>query len=371
MKRLRNALDNEAGFAALIISIILVIVISLVTVGFAQLMRREQRAALDRQLSNAAYYAAESGINDGAQAVRAGYIKAKTKCDTSDVDHTMSGHEYLENQSLDTGTNTKYTCLLINPNPSTLEYSSVPTNGVTTAVVTGVNPAGNDTPIDTLVFSWQDASNGQVFTPAGSYNAAGNSWLPPAANWTNGGGITGILRASITPVSGSFDRSSLENSTYTGFLYPEPGPIRSINAVAASASPYAGHTGTSSGEVINGKCNTGNLPRYCSAAVDLSGLGQSTFLLHLSSFYNDTRVTITPFNGGSAIAMKGAQILIDSTGKAQDVLKRIQVRLPARNSFDYPEFDIATVNNVCKQLSVYPQNQATGTPGAATSSCGL
>ena len=55
---------NEEGFASIVIALILIIVLSLLTIGFAQLARREQQTALSKQLANQAQYAAESGIND-------------------------------------------------------------------------------------------------------------------------------------------------------------------------------------------------------------------------------------------------------------------------------------------------------------------
>src|SRR5882724_3022558 len=75
----------EAGFAALIIGIILVLILGLLTIGFAQLVRHEQSSALDKQLSSQAYYAAESGVNDAYHAIQ-GYLKtgqvppARTSC---------------------------------------------------------------------------------------------------------------------------------------------------------------------------------------------------------------------------------------------------------------------------------------------------
>src|ERR1700722_1988557 len=56
--------ENEQGFASLVIALVIIVVIALITVGFAQLSRREQQTALDKQLANQAYYAAESGVND-------------------------------------------------------------------------------------------------------------------------------------------------------------------------------------------------------------------------------------------------------------------------------------------------------------------
>ena len=59
---------DQRGFAAIVVALVLILVLSLLTIGFAELMRHEQRSALDKQLSSQAYYAAESGVNDAVSA---------------------------------------------------------------------------------------------------------------------------------------------------------------------------------------------------------------------------------------------------------------------------------------------------------------
>lgn len=394
MARPERGTANEHGFAAIVISIVLVVLLSLMTVGFAALMRSEQRSALDRQLSNAAYYAAESGINDAAAAVRDGFTTSKLQCPPYTAAQTASlpgnnnqnaALKYLTNSAVDNNSNTSYSCLIINPNPSTLEYSSVRPNEATTAVLTGASASGADQAINTLVFNWQDASGGQTFAPydnvglpgCPAYNAAA---LFPSVNcWKrNKVAITGMLRVGLTPVPATFTRSSLETSSYTGFLYPSDGVQTSTSSTFVGAAPagvprdsYTGHTGLDSGDIVIGACKLTSTPRWCAAAV--TNLSQNTYLLRLSSIYAPTQVTITPYNcsGGTCtrIYLKGAQTLIDVTGKAQDVLRRIQVRLPARNSYDYPQFTVATGGELCKLLTSFPPNLATGTPGNTTNFC--
>jgi len=58
---------NQSGMVSIMVTMILMIVMSLIVVGFAQVSRRNQRVALDRQLSTQAFYAAESGVNDARE----------------------------------------------------------------------------------------------------------------------------------------------------------------------------------------------------------------------------------------------------------------------------------------------------------------
>ena len=50
--------------------------------------------------------------------------------------------------------------------------------------------------------------------------------------------------------------------------------------------------------------------------------------------------------------LKDAQIMVDSTGKANDLLRRIQVRVPARPQSRQAEFAIQAKDSLCKLLNV-------------------
>jgi Tfp pilus assembly protein PilX len=67
--RIRNIRHAEQGLVSIVVTMIFLIVLSLIVVGFAQVARREQRESLDRQLSSQAFYAAESGINIAKSAI--------------------------------------------------------------------------------------------------------------------------------------------------------------------------------------------------------------------------------------------------------------------------------------------------------------
>src|SRR5437762_1324315 len=55
--------NKDRGVASIIVTFMFLLVISLIVVAYGRIIRREQQQSLDRQLSTAAFYAAESGIN--------------------------------------------------------------------------------------------------------------------------------------------------------------------------------------------------------------------------------------------------------------------------------------------------------------------
>jgi hypothetical protein len=55
---------------------------------------------------------------------------------------------------------------------------------------------------------------------------------------------------------------------------------------------------------------------------------------------------------GSPVVFNNAQIQIDATGKAQDVLRRVQVRLPMSLPGKTPDYAIQSGSSICKRFSV-------------------
>jgi Tfp pilus assembly protein PilX len=358
-----GAPKDENGFAAIIIAIILVLVLSLITVGFAQLMGREQRQALDRQLSSQAYYAAESGLNDAIKAISAGYPYPKKTCNDTDVHREHVAAKYLINDRADktttvgdatNDTGASITCLLIDPVPNSLEFKSIDTAQSKTTQLNAVNASGTVTNIGTVEISWQDANDSQDFVNNNCdsfYPASGGS-----PNWP----ATGVLRAQLIALhnsSGSYDlsRTGLIKQTSTVFLCPQEG------GGTPGSVDYANSIGTAGGPIVSGNCRYGTRPKMCSARItNLAPLHESTFFLNMRSIYNPTKVTVRVFDASNnQLYLEKAQILIDSTGKAQDVVRRLQARVSANPSYDMP--DGVSAGDICKQLNLRP--------GAGSSGC--
>ncbi|HSX36788.1 MAG TPA: pilus assembly PilX N-terminal domain-containing protein [Patescibacteria group bacterium] len=338
--------NNETGFATLIVATTLVVILSLLTVGFAQLMRREEDQALNRQLSNQANYAAEAGINDALRALDAGWNKAKTTCGPITSLTGAAGETYLTSNNVDaSGSATQWSCLLIDPSPGSLEYSPVDT--VTPSIFT-VNTVQSDrvtpTAISTIKVSWKDAdplAAPQFWSQSGTFD---NAAFPPAG--ASGWNKIGMVRVSITPLVGALSRSNLTQSTVTAFLYPTTSSANNSMTVNFGSMNPAGQ-----GQLLDGGCSAAT--KTCSATINFSpSLPVGTpLLISLRSIYAKTHVYMTTDSGSY---FSGAQALVDSTGRAQDVLKRIQVRVPIKSHYDLPGFVVDSIGGICKQLSVYP-----------------
>jgi Tfp pilus assembly protein PilX len=334
----------EQGLVSIIVVMILMGILVLISTSFALLMRREQRQVLDRQLSTQAFYAAESGINDVAAKINS--INNVTSCAGT-------------GSNLDTANNVGYTCVLVNKNPDSVVYDPVSTD--TSTIVRLQSESG--LPITRIDLSWEDDSNsgvGNKFVPTSN-----NDFLLPQAgvtdpetdNLTASDG-TGILRATIMPVpnTASTTQGALTAAAKTYVLYPR------VDSSLASPNEFSSADGVNeNARFLDGKCNTGSTPYYCNARItNLGGTNSGVVYLRLKSIYKATAVTVKIYNGspGTPTNIINAQAVIDSTGRAADVLRRIQVRIPIKGSYLYPEFAIDSLDTICK-ITSFPQNGAT------------
>lgn len=355
--------SDQRGFAAILVAMILILILSLLTVGFAQLMRREQRSALDKQLSSQAYYAAESGVNDATAAINSGFGVAKQSCapftaaqisGISDVTSRAAAQQYLTNNTVGSNTSASYPCLLIDPTPPNLQYGSIDTTSSKVIELAGVDSSGASAVVKTVELSWEDANGNNTFAPGCNtfYPASGSG-----STWT----YTGLLRAELVPIN-SLNRSGLTGNAYNAFLCPDTG--------TPTSSDYTANKGNNGGVIVHGHCTnavpTTTAPRHCNAQITgLGGLNQTTFFLILRSIYNPTAVTVTVYGGtgsvttGNLLSISGAQTLVDSTGKAQDVLRRVQVRIPVHNNYNSPNGS-AAIASLCKQLQLTPGGGSSG-----------
>lgn len=356
-KRLHN---DQSGLASLVIAILIVIILTTMITGFLQIIGHEQRRSLDRQLGSQAFYAAESGVNDASKAISNGYKADKTSCKpyaaASGYPTELSG----ASNNLTTNTNVRYTCLLIDQTPGSLEYNPINAEHGSTFVAESVTGF-----MDSLNFSWQDSSGSTKFRTTA---ATTGTDFPTQGSWNSGGIGTGILRVDLLPINASStSRVDIINNTRTYFFYPSSNP---------AAPNTVDYLASQSGAVINGRCASSASPHYCNVTIsninasNLPGITASKVYVRMRAIYNPVNVTVNAFSLGNAVSIRGAQILVDSTGRAADVSRRIQVRIPQQN-IDLPDFTIASMDTLCKKYVLYSNGVAADGTGGAPDTSGV
>lgn len=334
--------QTEQGFVSIVVALTIITVLALITVGFTQLSRREQQNALNKQLNTQAYYAAETGISDAKQLIDKGKITSSTA--NTDGNHcidlsafSISGTNFTND--VNSGNGVYYSCVLVNMQPDSVVYSTVDP-GVNKST-TFSTPGGTD--IASLDIFWKTnnavanppaTSDGEDFPNLNTWKA--NSW--PA-----------VIEIKVVPLTGSFDQQQVINNTFTAYLYPSLGGSGS----AAFARNTAAGIG-SQAPIITGNCNSGGCNSHITG-IDTGVPGANYYLISLHTYYTaaDTIVITPRDSAGNKTKTVGGQIVIDVTGKAQDVLKRLQVHIPAKENESIGNFAIEATN-ICKRIQTTP-----------------
>ena len=337
---------DQQGIVSILVSIVLVIILSLVVTSFSVLMRREQRQVLDRQLSTQAFYAAETGVNDAINK-----LKDNPGLSSNDCDSTSA----IVNAK-DLGNDSKLTCVLIENKVEDVQFSPIDTN--TSKIVKLNVPTARS-----LNFSWQPSEKADNHeyaqnVPKGLVTEpidVNDHKLPTSksgSQYARQVRDSGILRLSIIPIhNGAITRSQLKRETQTLFLYPNQNDQTGKKGIHEfSTSGIDGQ-----GVFVNGECNNDNQPYDCN--IEVTNLpfdeGVENYYIRLKAIYSPLSVSISADNDeGSLIQLKNSQAIIDSTGKANDVLRRIQVRVPLQAQYYYPDFAVETNDSLCKRYQL-------------------
>lgn len=344
-KEYKCILRDQRGLVSFMITLIMMLVISLIVVGFTQVTNRNRREALDRSLSTQAFYAAESGVNDALSVIQSKPVNSLTKQDT------CSSADYPLSPDLNGDDSVKYTCVLINPIPPDI------TTHVTqqSSMVFPVNPVdddGNSTLPRTLTFTWSTKPEGDV-----TKTCSGSSGVfPKPGAWSCD---YGILRVDLMQYDdASFVGDAAGARTATFFMRP-------VNS-GGSGSTNVPDLATPEGRVVGTECDkTVDSAQTCVVTLNFNVVPASDrhaqseqYFARLTMIYNDAAsVKIDGTYSGGSLNFRGAQVTIDSTGKAQDVLRRIKVRkrlgnYAASNTIPLGALDSSAA--ICKKFTAYP-----------------
>lgn len=339
MKKQRINPDNsQSGLVSIVVTLIIMLVMGLIVIGFAKLVRRDQRQTLDRQLNTQAFYAAESGINDARQDIKNELNAGRSIPEKSTCAPNASA-PFNQSNVVDAARDITYTCLLVDPAPETLEYGNIDTSTSTVIPIKLENSADY---ITSLTISWQSKNGSTDFNCPGPSGGSSYPSLPASSSWTCG---VGIMRLDLLPTDGFKTRADYTSQTFSRFLYPLAGPPGVTSVAYGGGQP----------DIQPVQCSatvSPTSPKHCSLTV--TGLNTNSLYIRLKSVYISSVATIrcTSDAAPTPCEMEGTQILIDSTGKANDVLRRIQVRVPNVRSGIFPEGAIDTSGGICKRYVV-------------------
>jgi Tfp pilus assembly protein PilX len=344
----RSHQSREAGVVSLFTVIFFTILLSVLTLGFARIMISERRQSTDEDLTTRAYYAAESGVEDAKRALKQYYPNpadhAKLNASTTSCS-VPQGYNGVISATDKIG----YSCMLMDLNPSDIQ-ATLP--GDDTSLQWAIR-SQNDAAFNKLRISWHSLSD-TIDGTSVAFRPAIDTTNLTYGNWNSGGTpYPAMLRMQIFgfPRTGSFGRAQTESLNNVGFLNP-------TNASGPTNVPIGNLNSEASPTSVSCTSDTTQYGGYaCQATIDIASLNTASnyLFLRLKGLYdqNGTKVKVELLNGGNVVDTQDAQAMVDVTGYAGDVFRRVQSRvsLDTTNTL-LPEFGLESGDNICKHFEI-------------------
>lgn len=378
---------RQAGVTSLFIVIFSAILLSVITMSFAYLMNRELQRSSDDELSQSAYDSAMAGVEDAKRVVmlaQSGSAAAQAAIESGECNTValagVAGSEDDEEVMIQSTTsagggaelNQAYTCVTISLDSEDYEAS------VDQAMKSVLVPLKAVSDFDKIRIEWHatEPNTGLDHSCANPDLLAVE--LCRANEWGTEGSVPALLRSQLITPGDNITYSTLDSTAggTTAFLYPknllsdeemsvEMGALqRYVNAVAddlTESSASQPHIATCVATVEHA------FGYRCEATLSLSdriGEGSDLSLLRLTPIYSATSFRVTLLDDDEVVKFDGVQPVVDSTGRANDLFRRVEARLSLVSEAQYPEFAVDVEGNICKDFYVYQ-----GGSGQSSGSC--
>jgi Tfp pilus assembly protein PilX len=361
---------RESGAVSLFIVIFATLLITILTVSFIRLMLHDQQQATNNDLSQSAYDSALAGVEDAKRALIAcqnGSVQACTGIDSNACDSlTQAGvsktsavsgsNKETQIQTLQGDATTQldqaYTCVKVTR--KTDDYiGQLKSNASDLINLKGVST------FDTIKLQWFQYTDFETTKPSAgrtlSYYNSGAQALPKVVNWPQDS--PPVMRAQLIQYDAAngfklsdFDDQPTGSGAHTLFLYPMgPGSgigsysfIRDARSQASAPLPVTCVANLAAGGYA---CSvTLTLPNPVTTA--------GAAYLRLSSLYNGSHYSLSLANGNSLVQIDGQQPIVDSTGRANDIFRRVQSRVKLSSDFPYPDAAVDITGNLCKNFTI-------------------
>ena len=375
--------QSERGGVSIFIVIFTALLITIVTTSFTQLMVRNQQQATNNDLSQSAYDAALAGVEDAkrllvklARCDKAGEPCAddirtaisENKCDTLkagglSVQNDAGGEEAVGAVDL----NQAYTCVKIQTDRPYIDGDLEADTGSKTLRL----KVKDGDEFNRVRISWYTEKNLQDANAGLGYNRdnATSPNVPDPVNNSQplhqksswGTTTPPIMRAQLIQFRkndvklSAFSSSNTPNAK-TAFLYPN---FSIIPDIATTLDYWTNdHRPSGSGSrPQDAGCVKGDT-YMCSVVIELPDPEGGTpatreAYLQLAALYNATSFKVELYNGASPVNFKEVEPVVDSTGRASDLFRRVRASVSVGSvGLPVPDAALNVNGNVCKNFSV-------------------
>lgn len=365
--KLRNIYQSKKGVASLYAVVFATILFGVITLSFVRIILSEARQSGDDELSQSAYDSALAGVEDAKRAVNAYYAclnggKGQAYCDanynpfdatcdqfsrsTSNLKKVL-GYQNAEGEikiqetstTLDrndeTTTDQAYTCITMSREVE--DYRSTLTTDTRVRVIPIGIDSGQLNRVARIEFKWFSENNSTTLD-----RLYKNKALMKKSETSN----VPVISLTLLYTDAKFTISSFNNSTATNYdtmilLPSEEGADGATDTIGWGSITSAGNSDTKN-EPFSIKCSKGEFACKASLSVDghLPAGGNAVLVASMPYGETVTDFVVTMYDSaGNIINFEGAQISVDSTGRANQLYRRVETRLdPVDSYFPYPQF---------------------------------
>lgn len=378
---------NQRGAVSLFSVIFAMLLMSVVTISFLRIMVADQTEATNNDLAQSAYDSAEAGVEDAKRAL-IWYVNqcksgSASACSTAQLAissstcnvaiRTANGWTETNGEikvqqsaqvdeatgvSVDQALDQAYTCVTLQLN--TDDYvSTVAANQSIIVPLKGTNTFNS---VKVEWFSQEDLSTaGGTAKP----DNTATSPKPMVKNWPTD--RPAVLRTQLMQVGSSFTLTDFDSVTSdsksdanTVFLYPSTSGVNNTSFIERDPR-IRNEAATPNSSPLPVSCEA-NIPSGgYSCAVTLAlpipvgasnrNESNTTTYLRLTSLYTASHVRVSLGDGAQ---FKEVQPIVDSTGRANNVFRRVQsrVNLYDTSSFPYPDGALDVSGDLCKDFGI-------------------
>lgn len=387
---------KQAGAVSIFVVIFATLLMSVITVGFVRLMVGEQQKAFDSNLSQSAYDSAMTGVEDAKRAI----LRYQNQCNANiDACPTYAsqlttstcnsgiiqgnpaspGEQMIEQGVGDDAIDQAYTCVTVDLTPGDYTGKIKEKNASVFIPLKGVST------FDRVAIEWfnsDDTSGANANIPAVVSTGGQAQPFVEEGAWPEN--RPPVLRTSLMQFGDNFTLGEFDAMTggqsnvNTLFLHPTntaaelPGTANAITgydqrngdaetglidkAPRGVDSPYRAPCKTSLG--------ASDSSYACKVTLELPtpvGGGDRTAYLRLTALYATTNFRLTLYSGSTEVKFKDTQAAVDSTGRANDLFRRVQSRVNlVDTSFPYPAAAVDLGGSLCKNFSVDDEGYQSG-----------
>ncbi len=372
-----KSMNKQRGAVSIFIVMFTALLVTIVTASFVQIMLRNQQQASNNDLSQSAYDSALAGVEDAKRALvalkacdkdpspqcgnlRTALVNNGQNCEIlADPSVGVTTFSSGESQVGRSSMNQAYTCVKV----QVITDSYEGTLDKNQSVVIPLDTVDDPNLIAGVRISWFTQEN------IPDVDASGNPisqvpqfptqpQLPAVTNWAVQ--YPSIMRSQLIQFKegeltlDSFDTANTNNAK-TLFLYPAIFGASNLDFAsdgrgAPASRNYPAVSRCDSTFSFNGgyACST-------DIAVPALGSGTRKAYLQLTSIYNKATYKVQILGGsGNVLNFDNVQPIVDSTGRASDLFRRIRARVAMSEGMPttYPEAALHVGKSLCKDFFV-------------------